>query len=67
LSFGRTALEPKARLGALPQPITVWMRHRQPVMNLFVRNLLRVIPHEEAPERNPFKKAEAKGVDAVDS
>lgn len=55
ISFGRTALEPKARLGALPQPITVWMRHRQPVMNLFVRNLLRVIPHEEAPERNPFK------------
>lgn len=57
LSFGRTALEPKARLGAQPQPITVWMRHRQPVMNLFVRNLLRVIPHDEAPERNPFKKA----------
>jgi len=59
LSFGRTALEPKARLGAQPQPITVWMRHRQPVMNLFVRNLLRVIPHDEAPERNPFKKAES--------
>ncbi len=56
LSLGRTALEPKARLGAQAQPITVWMRHRQPVMNVFVRNLLRVIPHEEAPERNPFKK-----------
>jgi hypothetical protein len=67
LSFGRTALEPKARLGAQPQPITVWMRHRQPVMNLFVRNLLRVIPHEEPPERNPFKKAAAKGADATDS
>jgi len=26
------------------------------VLNLFVRNLLRVIPHDEAPERNPFKK-----------
>jgi predicted N-acyltransferase len=61
LSFGRTALEPKARLGARPQPIEVWMRHRQPVMNLFVRNLLRVIPHEEAPERNPFKKASEDG------
>ena len=43
-------------LGAQAQAITVWMRHRQPVMNVFVRNLLCVIPHEEAPERNPFKK-----------
>jgi predicted N-acyltransferase len=67
LSFGRTALEPKARLGAQPQPITVWMRHRQPIMNLFVRNLLRVIPHEDAPERNPFKKAEGKGADAAEA
>ncbi|MBS0307884.1 MAG: GNAT family N-acetyltransferase [Proteobacteria bacterium] len=59
LSLGRTALEPKAGLGARPEAISVWMRHRQPVMNLFVRNLLRVIPHEEAPERSPFKKAGA--------
>lgn len=59
LSLGRTALEPKAGLGARPEAIQVWMRHRQPVMNLFVRNLLRVIPHEEAPERSPFKKIEA--------
>ena len=57
LSLGRTALEPKASLGAKPQAITVWVRHRQPVMNLFVRNLLRVISHEDAPERNPFKKS----------
>ncbi len=56
LSLGRTALEPKARLGAQAQPMMVWLRHRQPVMNLFVRNLLRVVTHEEAPERNPFKK-----------
>lgn len=57
LSLGRTALEPKARLGALPQPITVWVRHRQPVINMFVRNLLGIIKHEEAPERSPFKKS----------
>lgn len=59
LSFGRTALEPKAGLGAQPQAIQVWLRHRQPVMNIFVRSLLRVIPHDEAPERSPFKKAAA--------
>lgn len=56
LSLGRTALEPKARLGCKPEPISVWLRHRQPVMNVFVRNLLRVVPHDDAPERNPFKK-----------
>src|SRR6185436_4424560 len=28
LSLGRTALEPKARLGAIPQPLFIWARHR---------------------------------------
>ncbi|HEX8423752.1 MAG TPA: GNAT family N-acetyltransferase, partial [Pyrinomonadaceae bacterium] len=28
LSLGRTALEPKARLGARPAPLRVWIRHR---------------------------------------
>ena len=30
LSLGRTALEPKARLGACPAPMRVWIRHRIP-------------------------------------
>jgi len=55
ISFGRTALEPKARLGAKPQSFRVWIRHRQPVLNLFVGNLLRSVSHEEPPERHPFK------------
>jgi predicted N-acyltransferase len=55
ISLGRTALEPKARLGARPQPLRVWLRHRIPAINVVVRSLLRAIPHEEAPERNPFK------------
>jgi predicted N-acyltransferase len=55
LSLGRTALEPKARLGAKPVPLRVWIRHRVPVMNLVVRNLLRLVSHDEAPERSPFK------------
>lgn len=56
LSLGRTALEPKAGLGCKPEAISVWIRHRQLMMNLFLRNLLRVVTHDEAPERNPFKK-----------
>ena len=55
ISFGRTALEPKARLGAKPESLHVWVRHRVPALNLLVRGLMQSIPHEEAPERSPFK------------
>ena len=61
LSLGRTALEPKAGLGALPEPMTVWLRHRIPVVNWMVRGLLGAIPHAEAPERNPFKSGQTDG------
>ena len=55
LSLGRTALEPKARLGAKPQPLFIWARHRHSTVNFFVRKLVQAIPHQEPPERNPFK------------
>jgi hypothetical protein len=55
VSLGRTALEPKARLGARPAPMRVWVRHRVPALNVLVRALLRTISHEAAPDRNPFK------------
>ncbi|MCI0342044.1 MAG: GNAT family N-acetyltransferase [Planctomycetales bacterium] len=55
LSLGRTALEPKARLGAKPAPLAVYLRHRLPVLGSLVRKLLGSVPIEEAPERNPFK------------
>lgn len=55
LSLGRTALEPKARLGAKPQRMEVWMRHRQPLLNQLTLRLLGLVPHDEAPDRNPFK------------
>jgi predicted N-acyltransferase len=56
LSLGRTALEPKARLGARPEPMRIWIRHRIPMLNVLVRGLLHTLSdHDEAPERNPFK------------
>lgn len=56
LSLGRTALEPKARLGARPDPMRVWIRHRIPMLNVIVPGLLHAIDdHDEAPERNPIK------------
>lgn len=57
LSLGRTALEPKAALGAKPEPMSVWLRHRVPAMNWLVRGMLDAVPHAEAPERNPFRSS----------
>jgi hypothetical protein len=57
LSLGRTALEPKAGLGARPEPMAVWVRHRLPALNWVLRGLLGAVPHAEAPERNPFKSS----------
>jgi hypothetical protein len=59
ISYGRTALEPKAALGAKPQPFGILVRHRQPVLNKMMKRLLTGIEHEEAPERSPFKKPKA--------
>ena len=61
LSLGRTALEPKAALGAKPEPMSVWLRHRVPAMNWMIRGLLGAVPHSEAPERNPFKSLKVAG------
>ncbi len=55
--LGSTALEPKARLGAKPAPLSVYLRHRLPVFGALVRKLLGSVPVEEAPERNPFKES----------
>jgi hypothetical protein len=63
LSLGRTALEPKARLGARPDPFRIWIRHRIPMLNVLVRGLLHTISHhDEPPERNPFKEPPQKSV-----
>lgn len=56
VSFGRTALEPKARLGCKPEPMYVWARHRHPVLNQLLRPLLGFIQHDEAPDFAPFRK-----------
>jgi hypothetical protein len=57
LSLGRTALEPKAALGAKPEPMSIWLRHRVPAMNWMLRSLFSAVPHDEPPERKPFKSA----------
>jgi predicted N-acyltransferase len=56
ISFGRTALAPKVALGAKPETFAVLVRHRQPVVNKLIKAALLGVEHEEAPERDPFKK-----------
>ena len=55
VSFGRTALEPKSRLGCRPAEVAVWIRHRIPVLNLIVQQILKSVPHDEPPKRSPFR------------
>lgn len=55
VSFGRTALEPKAKLGAKPVAVRCWLRHRMPLASFILHRLLSTVPHDEAPERNPFR------------
>ena len=56
ISFGRTALEAKSRLGCQPETTTVWIRHRVPLLNLMVQQILKNVHHQEPPQRNPFKE-----------
>ena len=57
ISFGRTALEPKSRLGAKPARLRCWIRHRVPVLNVALRQWLHEIPHQEAPKHAALKDA----------
>jgi hypothetical protein len=55
LSLGRTALEPKARLGATQAPMSLLVRHRVGPLRPIVSRILETIPHDDAPERHPFR------------
>jgi predicted N-acyltransferase len=55
--LGRTALGPKAQVGAEPRAMYDYVRHRSSVLNLAVPSILAVLPApKRAPDRHPFKK-----------
>lgn len=56
IHFGRTALEPKARLGAIPTATEAWVKHSNPIINRVLRYLFRLVPEDVAPRREPFRK-----------
>ena len=56
ISLGRTALAPKAQIGATPQPMYGYLRLHNPALNLAVPSILALLPApDEPPERHPFK------------
>jgi hypothetical protein len=56
LVLGRTALAPKAQIGATAQATYGYLRHRSWAINLAVPSILAVLPApEQAPDRHPFK------------
>lgn len=55
LSLGRTALEPKSKMGCKPEPLACAVRHRVSAVNWITSALTRTASHDEPPERSPFK------------
>lgn len=57
LSLGRTALEIKSSIGALPRPMTCYLRHANPVGNRLLRPLVAQISPSPWSPRSPFREA----------
>ena len=54
--FGRTAGEIKSTIGAVPQELTAYLRHKKSIANFFFKPFLRRIKPTEFEQRFPFKK-----------
>ncbi len=57
LSLGRTALEPKAKMGCKPVAVACAVKHRLSAINPLLSAITRNVSHNEPPERSPFKVA----------
>lgn len=57
LSMGRTALEIKSSIGAVPRPMTCYMRHGNPVGNRLIAPLVAQLTPTPWTPRSPFKDA----------
>lgn len=56
VNFGRTSSEIKSTLGAIPEHLTCYVRHRRTIANLFFKPLVRQIKMTDYKEHRPFKK-----------
>ena len=56
LNYSRTALEIKSSVGAIPEPLNLYIRHQKSVQNRFLPKLFEFLsPVEEWVQRHPFK------------
>ncbi|NQY29629.1 MAG: N-acetyltransferase [Flavobacteriaceae bacterium] len=56
INFGRTAGEIKSTLGAVPQELTCYVRHKKSVANFLFKPFIRKIKPSVFEQRFPFKK-----------
>lgn len=59
VNFGRTSSEIKSTLGAVPEELTFYLRHRKSLTNFFFKPFLKRIKPKPFEQRNPFKKEHA--------
>jgi hypothetical protein len=57
LNFGRTASEIKSSIGAVPQDLTMYIRHKKSIKNRILKLFLQRIEPSPFRQKFPFKKA----------
>ncbi len=55
INFGRTASEIKSTIGAVPADLTVYIRHKRPLINTIIRFLIRRVKIKEHKQHTAFK------------
>ena len=57
INFGRTASDIKSSVGAIPQDLTIYIRHKKSIPNKILRIFLKRIEPTPFHQKHPFKKA----------
>jgi predicted N-acyltransferase len=60
INFGRTASEIKSSVGAVPEHLTIYIRHKKSITNKFLRLFLQRIQPTEFNQKFPFKQVASK-------
>ena len=55
INFGRTASEIKSSIGAVPQDLTCYIRHKKSLTNKFLKPFFNYIEPKPFSQKNPFK------------
>ena len=58
INFGRTASELKSSVGAKPQDLTIYLRHKNTIPNRILSLFLKRIQPSDFKQKEPFKNKE---------